>query len=69
MSQKRASSLISQGNCMKRNVEFIEVVVHYNEIKIIFESNPEWVERKVNRWTYLKTQNLIARQVLATLTS
>jgi hypothetical protein len=41
MSQKRASSLISQGNCMKKNVEFIEVVVHYNRIKIIFESSPE----------------------------
>jgi hypothetical protein len=34
MSQKRASSLISQGNCMKKNVEFIEVVVNYNRIKL-----------------------------------
>ena len=34
--QKRASSLISQWNFIKKNGEFTEVVLHYNRIEIIF---------------------------------
>ena len=34
--QKRAGSLISQWNFMKKNGEFTEVVLHYNRIEIIF---------------------------------
>jgi hypothetical protein len=33
--------LFRKGIGMKKNVEFIEVVVHYNRIKIIFASSPE----------------------------
>ena len=34
--QKRAGSLISQRNFMRKNGEFTEVVLHYNRIEIIF---------------------------------
>jgi len=36
MSQKQASSLISQWIFMKKIVKFVEVVVNNNSIKIIF---------------------------------
>jgi len=34
---------------MKKDVEFIEAVVHYNRIKNIFESNPnKWKGRSID---------------------